>query len=116
MLTYNSLISIKFSLIFIKYYGVKIMSELSKFPIQNANIVLREESDDWAILFDPTSGETYGLDPISIFVWKKLNGGNSVEDIVNELKKGCIDNVPDSAFQDVTDFVNDLISKGLASC
>lgn len=91
------------------------MIESNKFPIQNPSIVFREEADDWAILFDPTSGETYGLDPISIFVWKKLDGKHSIEEIINELKKVCIDDVPDHALQDVTDFVNDLISKKIAS-
>ncbi len=89
------------------------MMETNRYPIQNSEIVLREEADDWAILFDPNSGETYGLDPISIFVWKNLDGKRSIEEIVTELKKVCIDNVPDCALQDVTDFVNDLASKGL---
>lgn len=86
---------------------------IGKFPIQNSNVVFREEADDWAILFDPDSGETYGLDPISIFVWKRLDGKRSIEEIVNDLKDECIDDVPDCALRDVTDFVNDLTSKGL---
>ena len=91
------------------------MIEKSKNPIQNSNMVLREESDDWAMLFDPDSGETYGLDPISIFVWNHLDGKHSVEDIVNELKKVCTDKVPENAFQDVNNFITDLSSKGFVN-
>ena len=86
---------------------------INRFPIQNSNVVFREEADDWAILFDPDSGETYALDPISIFVWKRLDGKRSIKEIVDNLKNECIDDVPDCALQDVTDFVNDLASEGL---
>jgi SynChlorMet cassette protein ScmD len=90
------------------------MIESNRTPTQNSDVVFREESDNWAIIFDPNSGETYGLDSISIAIWKKLNGKNSMQDIVNELTKECIDEVPEHAIQDISFFVNDLVKKGLA--
>lgn len=89
------------------------MTKISKTPIQNSNIVFREESDEWAILFEPNSGEIYGLDPVSIFVWNHLDGKHVIEDVVSKLKRGCKNSVPESVLQDVTDFVNDLASKKL---
>jgi len=82
-------------------------------PRQNPMVVFREEFDDWAVLFDPDTGETYGLDPVSVFVWKKLDGKHSIKEILTELDKTCIDGIPKEATKDVADFVEDLASKGL---
>ena len=82
-------------------------------PRQNPMVVFREEFDDWAVLFDPDTGETYGLDPVSVFVWKKLDGKHSIKKILAELDEACIDGIPKEAVKDVNDFVDDLTSKGL---
>ena len=82
-------------------------------PMQNPMVVFREEYDDWGVLFDPDSGETYGLDPVSIFVWKKLDGKHSIAKILAELDAACIDGIPEAATKDVNEFVADLNSKGL---
>lgn len=37
-------------------------------PIGNPLIVLREEFDDWAILFDPGTGDAFGLNPVAVFI------------------------------------------------
>ena len=81
---------------------------------QNQNIVFRKETDNWAILFDPDSGKTYGLDPIGIFIWDNLDGKKTIEEIVEKLKKECTNTIPETALQEVTDFINNLTSKGLA--
>lgn len=60
-------------------------------PIVNPMIVLREEFDDWAILFDPDSGKAFGLNPTSVFIWKCLDGQHTIEDILIELRKNCED-------------------------
>jgi SynChlorMet cassette protein ScmD len=82
-------------------------------PIKNPTIVFREESDKWAILFDPDTGEIFGLDPISIFVWQKLDGNNSVADIVDELQKNCAEKLHDQCSLDVNNFINELAAKNL---
>jgi SynChlorMet cassette protein ScmD len=46
----------------------------NKTPIANPHVVLREEFDDWAILFDPDSGRGFGLSPTGAYVWKLLDG------------------------------------------
>ena len=51
-------------------------------PIANPLIVLREEFDDWAILFDPDSGDAFGLNPIGVHIWKRLDGNHAVKDIL----------------------------------
>ncbi len=41
---------------------------MCKVPLVNPEIVYREDIDEWAILFDPDTAETYGLDETSSFI------------------------------------------------
>ncbi len=78
----------------------------------NPLIVLREEFDDWAILFDPDSGNAFGLNPTGVFIWKLLDGNHSPEDIVRELRNEATD-VPEDARQHVGEFIRSLETQGL---
>jgi SynChlorMet cassette protein ScmD len=82
-------------------------------PIANPMLVLREEFDDWAILFDPDTGDGFGLNPVSVFIWKRLDGKHTIQDILLELREDCED-MPKNAEQEVNDFVHELIEKGYA--
>lgn len=82
-------------------------------PVANPLLVLREEFDDWAILFDPDTGDAFGLNPVSVFIWKRLDGKHSLGQIVGDLRNNC-DDVPENAGQEVTDFVKELMNKGYA--
>ena len=42
--------------------------------LANPVAVLREEFEDAAVLFDPDTGEGYGLNPVGVFIWKLLDG------------------------------------------
>lgn len=81
--------------------------------IANPSVVLREEFDDWALLFDPDTGEVYGLNPIGVFIWKHLDGRHTVEDIYTEMLSQC-DKVPEKAIEHISNFINDLSRRGLA--
>ena len=82
-------------------------------PIANPLLVLREEFDDWAILFDPDTGDGFGLNPVSVFIWKCLDGKHAIQDILNKLQENC-EEVPENAEQEIKDFVEGLIEKGYA--
>jgi SynChlorMet cassette protein ScmD len=82
-------------------------------PIANQAMVLREETDDWAILFDPDTSDTYGLNPVSVFIWKCLDGRNTIADIVRKLGEKCED-MPDDAMDYVKKFLHELVEKGYA--
>ncbi len=83
-------------------------------PIANQAIVLREESDDWAVLFDPKTGDVYALNPVSVYIWKCLDGKNTIADIVQKLGKDCKD-MPDDAMDHVEKFLDELVEKGYAA-
>lgn len=90
------------------------MAIVEKNLITNPMIVFREEYDDWAILFDPDSNETYGLNPTSAFVWKMLNGKNSRRSILDALKEACEGGIPEDASKHLDDFLADLEKHGLS--
>ena len=87
------------------------MSEEKK-PLANPELVFREEFDDWAVLFDPDTGDAYGLDPVGVFLWKRLDGAHTVDDLVEQLRGECEDEVPDEAPEHVQEFIAKLEKKG----
>lgn len=92
--------------------GGDFMTDKDK-PIASSSVILREEFDDWAVLFDPETGNAHGLNPVGVFVWKRLDGKHTIEDILEELKAECED-VPPSAQEDVIEFIQKLVKDGLA--
>ncbi|GAG48199.1 unnamed protein product, partial [marine sediment metagenome] len=77
-------------------------------PIVNPLIVLREEFDDWAILFDPDTGNAVGLNPVGVFIWKLLDGSHTVEDILKKLRESC-EKVPKEVEDHFKDFIQSLV-------
>jgi SynChlorMet cassette protein ScmD len=80
-------------------------------PITNPVVVLREEFDDWAILFNPDTAEAVGINPIGVALWKLMDGERSLKDLVEEVNHRFSD-VPDSAIEDVSRFVSELTQGG----
>ena len=81
------------------------------YPVANANMVLREEFDDWAVLFDPDSGDAFGMNPVGVFIWKRLDGSHTRDDILTELREEC-ENVPGDADAHLNEFIDDLTKRG----
>ena len=55
-------------------------------PIANPIVVLREEFDDWAVLFNPDTADAVGTNPVGVAVWKRMDGKRSLKEIVLEIK------------------------------
>lgn len=92
--------------------GGRVVPDHSK-PVANPLIVLREEFDDWAVLFDPDSGDAFGLNPVGVFIWKRLNGHNTIQQILTDMRENC-EAVPEAAEDHLKDFIQDLVQRGLA--
>lgn len=80
-------------------------------PIANPTVVLREEFDDWAILFNPDTADAVGTNPVGVAVWNLMDGTHSLEEIVAEIQDQFSD-VPDAATKEITAFVKDLAERG----
>lgn len=81
--------------------------------LANPSIVLREEFEDAALLFDPGTGEGFGLNPVGVFIWKRLDGIATVSDVKSRVKSH-FGNVPEGADAQMSAFLEDLVAHGLA--
>ncbi len=86
---------------------------LTSVPIRHPQIVLREEFDEWGLLFDPEQGLAYGINPVGIFIWKHLDGKHTPPDIL-ELVQKEFDQVPDTSLEDIREFIQTVVDKGYA--
>ena len=84
----------------------------TKIPVANPEIVYREDFDDWSVLFDPDIAETYGLDEIGSFIWKKIDGKRD-KDAILQLLPEEFDNIPEDASGHIEKFLSDLEENGL---
>jgi len=82
-------------------------------PIRNPYVVLREEFDDWAILFNPDTGRGYGLSPTGVYVWKLLDGEQSIDEMLAALRRDALE-VPKEAGAHIVAFVEELTKQSLA--
>jgi SynChlorMet cassette protein ScmD len=80
-------------------------------PISNPVVVLREEFDDWAVLFNPDTADAVGTNPVGVAVWKRLDGKRSLGEIVSEINHRFED-VPGTALEEIAAFVDKLSEAG----
>jgi SynChlorMet cassette protein ScmD len=80
-------------------------------PIANPLVVLREEFDDWAVLFNPDTAAAVGTNPVGVVVWKMMDGKKNMAEIVLEVKNR-FENAPESVLTEITTFVNKLADSG----
>jgi SynChlorMet cassette protein ScmD len=82
-------------------------------PIRNPYVVLREEFDDWAVLFNPDTGHGFGLNPTGVYLWKLLDGEHTIDDVLGALQRDA-DDIPPGADEHLIAFLEQLTEQGLA--
>lgn len=81
----------------------------------NPSAVFREEFDNSAILFNPDNGDIFSLNGTGKVIWKALAAGSSDEAaLLAKLAEAC-GPLPDSAANDVKEFVAALKAKGFVA-
>ncbi len=80
-------------------------------PIANPVVVLREEFDDWAVLFNPDTADAMGINPVGVAIWNLMDGRHTMAEIVTKIQQQFSD-VPETAFEELAAFVGDLAEKG----
>ena len=81
-------------------------------PRQNPEIVFREESDDVSLLFNPADGSVFGLNPVGVFIWKRLDGRQGRAKILAEMQESW-SQVPEDAAEQIDAFLEQLAARGL---
>jgi SynChlorMet cassette protein ScmD len=77
----------------------------------NPIVVLREEFDDWFILFNPDTAAVVGTNPVGAAVWKQMDGKRSLREIASAIT-ASFDEVPGAALEEITTFVGKLAEDG----
>ena len=80
-------------------------------PKVKDDIVFREE-DDGAFLFDPIKDNLRCINETGAFVFRELDGKNSIDDIVKKLKSAHPEIKEEEIKKDVISFINDLKIRG----
>ncbi len=86
------------------------MTQLDK-PIANPIVVLREEFDDWAVLFNPDTADAAAINPVGVAAWKLMDGQHSLDDIAESIQHS-FSGVPDVIGEHMTSFVSELAERG----
>jgi len=87
------------------------MSKQQENPVANPVVVLREEFDRWAVLFNPDTAAAVGINPVGVAIWKLLDGKRSLDEIAKTIRD-LFSDVPEDSLDDMKAFVSDLASKG----
>jgi len=80
-------------------------------PVAHPLVVLREEFDDWAVLYNPETGAALGINPTGVVIWRAIDGRHSVPDLVRTVENHFAE-VPAEAAAQVVGFVDELAAKG----
>ena len=72
---------------------------------------MREEFDDWAVLFNPDTADAVGINPVGVVVWKLVDGLRGLDEILDQVQKQFAE-VPDAAAAEVSAFIDDLEARG----
>jgi SynChlorMet cassette protein ScmD len=80
-------------------------------PVRNPIAVLREEFDDWAILFNPDTADAYGINPVGVAIWKQIDGRKTQAEIALAAANQFA-GVPETITGDVAVFLRELAEIG----
>jgi SynChlorMet cassette protein ScmD len=76
-------------------------------PLASIEVVLREEFDDWAVLYQPLTGEAIGIGPVGVVIWRMLDGRHTLAEVAVEIEAQC-EALPETVLEDTLAFVEDL--------
>lgn len=82
--------------------------------LKKPDIVLREEKDDWALLFNPADGDVVGVNPVGVALWNLMDEHATVAAIAAALCRQC-DAVPAEVEQDVAEYLGRLTARGFVT-
>ena len=83
----------------------------SKIVVPNPLVVLRKESDDWAILFNPETAKAVGINTTGVLIWNLIDGRRKIEDILSEINEHFLD-TPSTATEDIYTFIDEMQQSG----
>jgi SynChlorMet cassette radical SAM/SPASM protein ScmE len=77
-------------------------------------VSVKVAGEEGAALYHPDTGKTRSINATGLFIWERLDGSHSVDDIVREMREH-FEGVSDGANEDVRSFLNSLVEEGFVS-
>ena len=90
------------------------MEEKQEYPIAQSVVVLREEFDEWAVLYNPDTSDAVGINPVGVAIWKLLDGRHTLTEIASEVQ-ARFEEVPEAAVEDLAAFIHSLEERGFVA-
>jgi uncharacterized protein YeeX (DUF496 family) len=74
-----------------------------------------QEIDDQVVIIQPQQQKVHELNEVAAFVWKNLNGTESIEQIIHTLPNEFED-IPSSVNTDIQQLLDVMCQEGLVEC
>ncbi len=78
-----------------------------------SHLVIREETDNYALLYNPKNGATFVLNPVSHFICQKLAQSCQLDHLLATIQT-TYEPLPPEAQKEVTTFIDQLLTNNLA--
>ncbi len=75
-------------------------------------VLLQEEQDNWGFLYNPENDLSFGVNPVSAFIWKQLETPHPFGELVTKVKTACT-NAPANIEDEILAFIKNLVEKEL---
>ena len=79
--------------------------------VKRSGIVLREEQDAWALLFNPDDGAVAVINTVGVAIWKVLDSKITISGIIVALAS-CCDELPCEIEAHVSEYLRALVQRG----
>lgn len=79
-----------------------------------SRLVIREESDNYAILYDPDNGQSFAINPVCVVICRLLDGNHPVGQIATEIRR-IFSDAPETVEEDIRSLLDVLVQRGFAS-
>lgn len=86
---------------------------LNEYLIKNNKKIAYREIDGEIIIINLEKSTFHSLDPVASLIWNEANGKNKVKQIIEKVSQNFEVNT-ETAINDCTEFIDDLINKELA--
>lgn len=77
------------------------------------SVIVRIESDDYAMVYDADTGSSFAITPTAVYIANCLTGEKSIQNIVDDMREE-FEGVPENAEIVVEKFIATLIERGMA--
>lgn len=88
--------------------------QTSSLIMAKPGILLQEEADNWGILYNSETDFSFGINPVSVFIWKQMKNKTTVDELSIKVRKNCT-GVPGEVEKHIIQFIEKLLEKDLAS-